>query len=167
MPSQEGCSDHIYGPHLYSKPFHIHLGSQTWTQSTLRRVERRQGSPSANLLAMFLLMQLKIWWLKVLVQNRHVFLQRAAFNPFSAKPVFVLGIALAQAHIFTLGRVKIDEIYTGPLVKPVKVPLHNIPSLQCVELTPQLGVVSKLTNGALNPIIQGTGKDVKELQTQY
>lgn len=36
------------------------------------------------------------------------------------------------------------EVRTGPPLKPVKVPLNDIPALQCVVRTTQLGVIGKL-----------------------
>ncbi|GAB0192024.1 ras GTPase-activating protein 1-like [Grus japonensis] len=54
----------------------------------------------------------------------------------------------------------------GPPVKPVKVPLDGIPSLQCVDHTTQLGV-AKLAEGALDPTIHVTNKDLKQCQSQY
>jgi len=38
----------------------------------------------------------------------------------------------------------------GPPFKPVQVPLDDIPSLQCVDCTTQLGVVGRLAEGVLD-----------------
>jgi len=54
-----------------------------------------------------------------------------------------------------------------PLLKPVKVLLHGISSLHPVNCTTQLGVVSKLAEGALNPTVSVTNKNVKQCCSQY
>jgi len=40
----------------------------------------------------------------------------------------------------------------GPFLKLVQVPLDGIPPLRCVDRTTQLGVISKLAEGALDPL---------------
>ncbi|KAK4813670.1 hypothetical protein QYF61_017637, partial [Mycteria americana] len=91
----------------------------------------------------------------------------AALNPFSAQPVFVLGIALTHVQDLALDLVELHEIRTDPPLKPVKVPLDGIPSLQRVDCTIQLGVVGKLAEGALNPAVHVANKDIKQRQSQY
>ncbi|KAK4819146.1 hypothetical protein QYF61_025826 [Mycteria americana] len=86
-------------------------------------------------------------------QYPQVLLLRAALNPFSAQPVFVLGIAPTHVQDLALGLVELHEVRTGPPLKPVKVPLDGIPSLQHVNCTTQLGVIGKLAEGALNPTV--------------
>ena len=44
-----------------------------------------------------------------------------------------------------------NEVRMGPPLKPVKVPLDLPPSLQRVDCTTQLGVISKLAESALSP----------------
>ena len=62
-----------------------------------------------------------------------------------------------------VGPVELHEVYVGPLLELVQVPLDGIPSLKCVNCTTQLGVVDKLAEGALNPtmslmkILKSTG----------
>ena len=96
-----------------------------------------------------------------------VLLLRSAFNPFSAQPVFVLGITLTPVQDLALGLVELHEACMGPPLKPVKVPLDGIPSLQHVDRTTQLGVIGKLAEGALNPTVHVANKDVKQHQPQY
>jgi len=99
-----------------------------------------------------------------LFTNHHpqVLLLRAALNPFSAQPVFVLGIAPTHAQDLALDLVE-SQTQSGPPVKPDKVPLDGVPSLQHVDLTTQLGVISKLIEHALNPTVCFADKDVKVL----
>ncbi|KAK4824932.1 hypothetical protein QYF61_021552 [Mycteria americana] len=100
-------------------------------------------------------------------QHPQVLLLRAALNPFSAQPVFVLGIAPTHVQDLALGLVELHEVHTGPPLKPVKVPLDGTPSLQHVDRTTQLGVVGKLAEGALNSPVHVTDKDVKQCWSQY
>lgn len=44
--------------------------------------------------------------------------------------------------------------------------MDGIPSLWCVDLTPQLGVISKLAKGALDPTVSITDEDMKKYQSQ-
>ncbi|PKU39466.1 hypothetical protein llap_10229 [Limosa lapponica baueri] len=71
---------------------------------------------------------------------------RVALNPFSTHPVTV--IAVTRVQDLALDLVELHEVGMGPYLKPVQVPLNGIPSLQCVDCTTQLGVISKLAEGA-------------------
>lgn len=46
-------------------------------------------------------------------QHSQALLLRAFLHPFSAQPVFVLGIALTQRQDLALGLVKLAEVLTG------------------------------------------------------
>jgi len=59
-------------------------------------------------------------------QHSQVLLSRAALNPFSAQPIFVLGIALSHVQDLALGLVELHDVHKGPPLKPVKVPLDGI-----------------------------------------
>ena len=77
-------------------------------------------------------------------QYPQVLLLRAAFNPFLAQPIFMLGIAPTHVQDLARGRVELHAVCTGPPLQSVKVPLDVIASLQRVDPTTQLGVVGKL-----------------------
>ncbi|KAK4810873.1 hypothetical protein QYF61_013281 [Mycteria americana] len=85
----------------------------------------------------------------------------AALNPFIPQSVLILGIALTQVQALALGLVELHEVHMGPLLKPVQVPLDGIPSLQRINCTTQLGVISKLAEGALNPTVYVIDEDIK------
>jgi len=53
-------------------------------------------------------------------------------------------------HDLALGLVEPREVHTGPLLEVVQVPLDGTPSFRCVNCTTQLGVISKLAEGALD-----------------
>lgn len=76
-------------------------------------------------------MQGHVWLL--INQRPQVLLHRAAFNLFSSNPVLVLGMVLTQAQDFVFGLAELHEIYTGPPIKLVEIPLAGIPSLQLVD----------------------------------
>jgi len=98
-----------------------------------------------------------------LLVNQHpqVLLFRAALNPFTAQPVFVLVIAPTQVQDLAFGLAELHEVLTSLPLKPVQVPLDGIPSLQHFDPITQLGVAGKLAEGALNPTVHVTEKDVK------
>lgn len=67
------------------------------------------------------------------------------------------------AHHF----VELHEVFIGPPLKPVKVPVDGIPSLHLVNCTTQRDVVSELTEGALDHTVHVANKDVEQYQHQY
>ncbi|PKU34227.1 protein hook hypothetical protein [Limosa lapponica baueri] len=55
----------------------------------------------------------------------------------------------------------------GPLIQPVQMPLQSLSTLKHIDTPAQLGVVCKLTEGALYPLVQIIDKDVKENWPEY
>jgi len=100
-------------------------------------------------------------------QYPQVLLLRTVVDPFSAQPLFVLGIPLTQGQDLVLGLVQLHEVLTGPPLKPAKVPLDGIPSLQHVDHTTQLGVVGKLAEGAFSTTVHVPSKDVTQHWSEY
>ncbi|GAB0183112.1 cAMP-dependent protein kinase inhibitor alpha [Grus japonensis] len=100
-------------------------------------------------------------------QYPQVLLLRAAFNSFFTQPVVLLGIEPTHVQDLALGLVELHEVHIGPPLQPVKVPLDGIPSLQRVNHTTQLGVVSNLAEGALDPTVHVADKDVEQCWSQY
>jgi len=91
-------------------------------------------------------------------EYRQVLFLRAALNRFIPQPVFVLGIVPTHVQDLVCGYFGLHEVCTGSLLKPVKVPLDDIPSFQCVDRTKQLGVVGRLAEGALDPAVHVTNE---------
>ncbi|GAB0177355.1 anoctamin-2 [Grus japonensis] len=60
-----------------------------------------------------------------------------------------------------LGLVELHVVRTGPPLQPVKVSLDGIPAHQRVNRTAQLGVISKLAEGALGPAVRVADKMLK------
>ena len=100
-------------------------------------------------------------------QHSQVLLGRAAFNLFSAQPLFLLGIALAHVQDLAFSPVELCEVHMGPTLKPVQVPLDGIPSFQGVDGATQLDVIGKLAEGTLYSTVHVTNKDVKQHLSQY
>ncbi|KAK4815962.1 hypothetical protein QYF61_010456 [Mycteria americana] len=86
----------------------------------------------------------------------------AAFQPLFPKPVALHGVAVAQVQDLALGLVKPHTIGPGPSIQPVQVPLQSLPPLKQINTPTQLGVICKLTEGALYPFIQIIDKDIKQ-----
>ena len=89
---------------------------------------------------------------------------KAALNPFIPQLALVMEVALTQVQDLAFGFVEPHEIHLGPLLKPVQVPLDGIPSFSFAGYTPQLGVLSKLTEGAHDLTVSVTDEDIKEHQ---
>lgn len=52
-----------------------------------------------------------------------------------------------------LGHVEFNEVHTGTLLKPVKVPRDGIPSTKCISCTTEPGVPCQLAKGVLNSAV--------------
>ncbi|KAK4816650.1 hypothetical protein QYF61_019627 [Mycteria americana] len=100
-------------------------------------------------------------------QHPQVLLCLAAFQPLFPKPVALHGVAVAQVQDLALGLVEPHTIGLGPLIQPVQVPLQSLPTLKQINTPTQLGVVCKLTEGALDPFVQIIDKDVKQNWPQH
>ncbi|KAK4830275.1 hypothetical protein QYF61_009368 [Mycteria americana] len=63
-------------------------------------------------------------------------IERATLNPFIPHSVLILGIAPAQVQDLALGLVEFHEVHMGTLLKPIKVPLEGIPSVNTATSKP-------------------------------
>ncbi|KAK4831509.1 hypothetical protein QYF61_018093, partial [Mycteria americana] len=100
-------------------------------------------------------------------QHSQVLLCWAAFQPLFPKPVALHGVAVAQVQDLALGLVEPHTIDLGPSTQPVQVPLQSLPTLHQINTPTQLGVICKLTEGALDPFVQIIDKDVKQNWPQH
>ncbi|KAF4795923.1 hypothetical protein TURU_088863 [Turdus rufiventris] len=89
-------------------------------------------------------------------------LLRAALNLFSAQSVLVSAIAPNHLQDLALDVVELDEACTEARLKAA--PLDGIPFLWH-DCTTQLGVISKLDEGALDPTVHVISKDIKQCQS--
>ncbi|KAK4811485.1 hypothetical protein QYF61_010384 [Mycteria americana] len=95
-------------------------------------------------------------------QHPQVLLCWAAFQPLFPKPVALHVVAVTQVQDLALGLVKPHTIGPSPWIQPVRVPLQSLPPLKQINTPAQLGVVCKLTEGALDPFVQIIDKDIKQ-----
>ncbi|KAK4812626.1 hypothetical protein QYF61_011497 [Mycteria americana] len=100
-------------------------------------------------------------------QHPQVLFRLAAFQPLFPKPVALHGVVVTQVQDLPLGLVKPHTIGLGPSIQPVQVPLQSLPPLQQINTPAQLGVICKLTEGALDPFVQIIDKDVKQDWPQH
>ncbi|KAK4816766.1 hypothetical protein QYF61_022764 [Mycteria americana] len=100
-------------------------------------------------------------------QHAQVLFCRAAFQPFFLKPVALHGVVVAQVQDLAFSLVERHAIGPSPSIQPVQVPLQSLPTLKQINTPTQLGVICKLTEGALNPLIQIIDKDVKQNWPQH
>ncbi|KAK4820816.1 hypothetical protein QYF61_007210 [Mycteria americana] len=100
-------------------------------------------------------------------QHPQVLLCQAAFQPLFPKPVPLCRVVVAQVQDVALGLVEPHTIGPSPLIQPVWVPLQSLPTLKQINTPTQLGVICKLTEGALDPFVQTTDKDVKQNWPQH
>ncbi|KAK4829997.1 hypothetical protein QYF61_008167 [Mycteria americana] len=100
-------------------------------------------------------------------QHAQVLLCQAAFQPVFPKPVALHGVVVAQVQDLALSLVKPHTVDLGPSIQPVQVPLQSLPTLKQINTPAQLGVICKLTEGALDPFVQVIDKDVKQNWPQH
>ncbi|KAK4810582.1 hypothetical protein QYF61_007319 [Mycteria americana] len=100
-------------------------------------------------------------------QHPQVLFCLAAFQPLFPKPVALHGVAVAQVQDPALSLVEPHTIGPSPLIQPVQVPLQSLPPLQQINTPTQLGVICKLTEGALDPFVQIIDKDIKQNWPQH
>jgi len=91
---------------------------------------------------------------------------QADFQTLFPKPVALHGVVATEVQDPPFGIVETHSVGLSPLIQPVQIPLQSFPTLKQVDTPIQLGVICKLTEGPLNPLIQIIDKDVKQNRTQ-
>ncbi|GAB0187966.1 hypothetical protein GRJ2_001261900 [Grus japonensis] len=91
----------------------------------------------------------------------------AAFQPLFPKPVALYGVVVTPVQDPALSLVEPHTIGLGPLIQPVQIPLSSLSTLKQINTPTQLGVICKLTEGALDLLVQIIDKDIKENWPQY
>ncbi|KAK4828257.1 hypothetical protein QYF61_024864 [Mycteria americana] len=92
-------------------------------------------------------------------QPPQVLFHQAAFQPLFPKPVALHGLVVTQVQDPALSLVEPHTIGLGPSIQP----LQSLPTLKQINTAAQLGVICKLTEGALDPFVQIIDKDIKQL----
>ncbi|KAK4815525.1 hypothetical protein QYF61_003217 [Mycteria americana] len=75
----------------------------------------------------------------------------AAFQPLFPKPVALHGVAVAQVQDLALSLVEPHTIGLGPSIQPVQ----SLPTLKQINTPTQTGVICKLAEGVLDPLVKG------------
>ncbi|KAK4819907.1 hypothetical protein QYF61_014642 [Mycteria americana] len=88
-------------------------------------------------------------------------------QPLFPKPAALHGVVVAQGQDPALGLVEPHTIDLSPLIQPVQVPLQSLPALQQINTPAQFGVICRLSEGALDPLIQIIDKDIKQNWPQH
>ena len=95
-------------------------------------------------------------------QHPKVLFCRAAFQPLLPKPVVLHGIVVTKGQDLALGLVEPHIACLDPLIQSVQISLQSLPTFEHIDIPAQLGVICKLTEGTLNPLIQIVDKVIKE-----
>ncbi|KAK4822933.1 hypothetical protein QYF61_023433 [Mycteria americana] len=95
-------------------------------------------------------------------QHPQVLFCWAAFQPLFPKPVALHGVAVTGVQDTALGFVKPHAVDLSPSIQPVQIPLQSLPTLQQIDTPTQFGVICKLSEGTLNPLMQIIDKDINK-----
>ncbi|KAK4806791.1 hypothetical protein QYF61_005587 [Mycteria americana] len=72
-----------------------------------------------------------------------------------------------EQHWSQYGPLRDTTFDLGPSIQPVQIPLYSLPTLKQINTPTQLGVICKLTEGALDPLVQIIDKDIKQNWPQH
>ena len=100
-------------------------------------------------------------------QHPKILFRQAAFQPLFPKPVALHGVVVTEAQDLALGLVESHTVGLSPSIQPVQTPLYSLPTLKQIDTPAQLGVICKHTEGALDPLVQITDKDIKPNWPEY
>jgi len=95
-------------------------------------------------------------------QHPKIFFRWAAFQLLFHKPAPLHGVVVIQVQDPAPDLVKPHTFGLSPWTQSVQIPLQSLPTLEQIDTLAQLGVICKLAEGALNPLIQIIDKDVKQ-----
>lgn len=125
----------------------------------LTRVEHQVAVTPLALLAMLFLMEVRVplaflatWehrWLGV-DQHPQVLFCQATFQPLFPRPVSLHGVVTTQVQAPALTLVECHVVGLSPLIWPTQIPLQRCPALKQINRLAWLGVVCKLSEGALD-----------------
>ena len=86
----------------------------------------------------------------------------AAFQSLFPKPVALHGVVVTEVQYPAFGLVEPHTTDLCPSIQSVQIRLQSLPTLKQINPPTQLGFIYKLTERALNPLIQTIDKDVKQ-----
>ncbi|KAJ7413562.1 hypothetical protein BTVI_42994 [Pitangus sulphuratus] len=103
----------------------------------------------------------------VVDQHPQVLFCKATFQALCPKTVVLQKVVVTQVQDPVLDLTEPHPIGLSPSIQPSQAPLQSLPTLQQINTPAQLGVVCKLMEGALNPLVQVTDKDIKQSRSQF
>ena len=84
------------------------------------------------------------------------------------KPVALPGVVQDLAlGLLSMVYVELHPIDLSPVIQPVQITQQGLPNLKQISTSCQLGVIYKLSQGELNPLVQVINKDTEEGRPQY
>ena len=89
------------------------------------------------------------------------------FQPLCPNPVALPGVVAAKVQDSALGLLELHPISLSPAIQSVQIPLSSLPIPRQIDTSCQLGVIFRLPENALNPLIQVINKDIEEDRPQY
>ena len=89
------------------------------------------------------------------------------FQPLYPKPVALPGVVVAEVQDPAFGFVEPHLIGFSPAIQPVQIPLQGLATPRQIDISSQLGVIHKLTEGELNALMQVINKDIEEDRPKY
>jgi len=98
-------------------------------------------------------------WLMFRRLSTKVLFHWAAFQSLFCKPVALHGVFATQVQNLALDLVEPHTTGPSPSLQPVQIPLQSLPTFKQIDIPTQLYVICKLTEGALNLLIQIIGND--------
>ncbi|GAB0186062.1 mitochondrial enolase superfamily member 1 [Grus japonensis] len=92
---------------------------------------------------------------------------RAVLQPRGPQSMLHSWVMFSQVQDLTLVLAELHKVLVSPLYQPIEVFLQGGSSLRSIYFPTQFGIIRKLHQGALDPIIQITYEDIKWCWTQY
>jgi len=73
---------------------------------------------------------------------------------------------VATVQDLAFGLVELYPSGLSPAIQPVQIPLSGLPTLRQINISCQVGIICKLTEGATNALIQVIKKDTEQDRLQ-
>ncbi|KAJ7410925.1 integral membrane protein dgcr2 idd [Pitangus sulphuratus] len=100
-------------------------------------------------------------------QHPQILFCQAAFQPLCQNLVTLHGIFVTRGQDLSLCLIEPHPSGLYPWIQPVQIPLQSLPALQQINSPIQLGIICKMTEGALSPLIQIVDEDIKRDWSHY
>ena len=102
-----------------------------------------------------------------IIQFLQIFSLHVSCQPLCPKCVVMDGVVLTKVKDLAFCLAEVHTIGLSPAIQPVQIPLQGLPTPRQMDTFSQLDVICKLTEGALNALIQIINKDIEQDRPQY